>query len=133
MIKLRECLVPHNPPYSYGDCIRACVATLADDDSLPHLFGSAQPSEAWAALKKHLKSKGKNLVLFPLDAQENPFDFMAENNENVPYMLLCETAAGGHAIIGYNDQILHDPAWNKGSAIKGPLPNMGCWILGVVA
>ena len=131
MLKIRNCKVIHNPPHSYGDCIRACLASLADDDDTPHLFGTHSSNEAWNAVQRYLKSKGKNLILFPIEADKNPFDFMLENNQEVPYMLLARTLTGDHAVLCINDEILRDPSVKGPQKIIGP-HSSGFWIIGVV-
>lgn len=127
----RFCKVKHHPPESYSDCIRACVATLTDDDSVPHTFNVPPDSDAapcWVELRAYLASRGKNIVLFAHDY--DPREFMKCNNPDVPYMLLHSNSFGPHAVICINDELVHDPAWATLS-ITGPMP-MGIWITAVI-
>ncbi len=126
----RMCLSLHNPPKSYGDCIRACVATLTDDDNIPHVFDDREAEECWAELREYLATKGKFLAIFGL-VNEHPFEFMKDTNKDVPYILLCQMETGeDHALLCKNDKIIHNPAYYK-SAIKGP-HSSGYWALCVI-
>ena len=124
----RMCLSLHNPPKSYGDCIRACVATLINEDDVPHVFGEQEPEESWRLLREYLATKGKFLAIFSTD---ETFEFMKENNRDVPYMLLCQMETGeDHALVCKNDKVIHNPAYYK-SAIKGK-HSCGFWIICVI-
>lgn len=106
-MKPRNCTVPHNPPFSYGDCLRACVATLIDSDDVPHVFDSRPILESWSALREWLRLQGKTLSIFPLDEHA---EFMSENNQDIPYILICATMNGNHAVVCRNGKIVHDPS-----------------------
>ena len=121
------CQVEHNPPESYGDCVRACVATLIDRDDVPHTYDGINSMKAWADLRKYLAEHGKTLALFQI---EEPFTSMAENNPGIAYMLLCRTAYADHAVVCRNDSIIHDPSHSQ-SEIVGE-HSLGCWIVGII-
>lgn len=124
------CLSLHKPPVSYGDCIRACIATLIDDDNVPHTFQGQEPEESWKELRLYLASKNKFIAVFGLEDQ-HPFEFMKENNENIPYILLCGMENGeDHTLICKNDKIIHNPAYYK-VPIKGK-HSCGYWIIGII-
>lgn len=130
----RKCLVKHNPPESYGDCIAACVASLIDRDDVPHYFigdDIETPDAllaAYAKLRDYLRGHGKFLAVFPC---EDHIDFMLSNNPNVPYMLWCSTSNGGtHCVICMNGKRIHDPAWYA-HEITGPLPQ-GYYLIGII-
>lgn len=125
----RMCMTVHNPPKSYGDCIRACIATLADDDRVPHVFNDETPAEeSWHQIRSYLKSVGKFLFLVGVD---DPFDETGENNPSIPYMLICGTNNGNHAVICKNGVVVHNPAYYK-SEITGPPAGSDEWVIGVV-
>lgn len=124
----RMCLTLHNPPKSYGDCIRACVATLTNDDDVPHVFDERDADICWRELRAYLATKGKTLVIFTMD---EPFEEMKEINSDTSYMLIGGTANGSnHAVICKNDEIIHNPAYYS-SQIVGPT-DAGWWIVGVI-
>ena len=126
-MKPRYCQVIHNPPQSYGDCVRACLATLTDDDGIPHVFDERPPEESWKQIRAYLATKGKKLLVFTLESLED----MAETNPDIPYMLLGKQVFGGlHAVVGMNGKILHDPA-----AVKRDItvhPELNAFVLFVV-
>ena len=122
----RICTVKHNPPDSYGDCIRACIGTILDRDDVPHMFNPPTP-DSWARLREWLKTIGKNIALFGVD---DHVETMRENNPDVPYMLLCGIADGDHAVVCRGGEVIHDPAWWR-TAITGP-HSMGFYVIGIV-
>lgn len=131
----RICTVKHNPPESYGDCVRACIATLLDRDDVPHVFKGADIRQeknmmaAWAELRKWMAEHKKFLALFPA---EDHVDFMLSNNPDVPYILWCHTSDGNdHTVLCKNGKVIHDPAWYR-SEIIGPLSTTGFYIIGIV-
>lgn len=128
----RICTVKENPPESYGDCIRACVATILDRDDVPHTFDGRLPEEAWNALREWLAPLKKTIVLFPTEYDDEFKSFMRRENFNVPYILLHRTFRGGdHAIVCRNGERIHDPAWYR-SDIAGP-HSIGCYIVAIIA
>ncbi len=127
-MKPRFCEVPHNPPWSFGDCIRACVATLIDRDDVPHVFDIRPVRLSWITLRKYLKQHGKFIALFAID--QDHARFMTDENADVPYILLGSTESGGdHAVIYRDGKSIHNPS--------GDLPivaphSEGFYIIGIV-
>jgi hypothetical protein len=100
-----------------SDCVRACLATLTDDDDVPHVFDGREAILAWQALRDYLATKGKKLAAFCID----DLQYMAEENEGIPYMLLGKQVFGGlHAVVGMNGKVIHDPAAVKRDLTKHP-------------
>jgi len=98
-MKPRYCQVPHNPPHSYGDCIRACIATMIDRDDVPHTFDGADNEKSWYDLRSYLKSHGKNIALFIYEG-DDPMDWMREVNHDITYMLMgSDKHKVNHAIV----------------------------------
>lgn len=124
----RVCQVKHAPPASYGDCIRACIATIIDRDDVPHVFDGRSGEEAWSALRQYLKELKR--CLFVINVEENPFQFMGTNNPDIPYMLLCSAGGADHAVVCVGSDVFHDPAWYK-SLITGPT-SQGFYIIAIV-
>lgn len=123
------CKIPHNPPRTYGDCIRACVASIIEADDVPHGFHTpADAEKAWDILRNYLKKKRMGLCVFPLE--ENPFEFMAENNPDILYLLMAKTRFGDHCVVCRNDIIVHDPSPDP-LEITGK-HSSGFWVVGVV-
>lgn len=115
------------------DCIRACIASLTDDDNVPHVFGvDIEAEKSWADLRHYLASKGRKLAMFAIaDMNE-----MAENNPGIPYMLICTTGLmrESHAVVGMDGKVIHDPAWNSRQIDKYRDADSGeeFWIVGIV-
>lgn len=108
-MNFRMCQTDHNPPHSYGDCVRASMATLLDDDNFPHVFDEREPEESWRIIREYLATKGKKLAVFQIE----DIATMAEDCPDIPYMLCCSTIIGGHAVVGMNGKVIHDPAYAK--------------------
>jgi len=128
----RTCLVRHDPPNSYGDCVRACVATLIDRDDVPHVFDSRPGEEAYAALREYLAQHGKNLFLVGLPDDltlDEILQGLEMNNPGMAYMLFCDSGGSNHAIVCANGKVFHDPNWYK-QQITGP-SSIG-WVIGVI-
>lgn len=120
IVNPRFCTVKNEPPHSYGDCIRACIGTILDRDDVPHCFDSRILKDgkedgdlvvlAWGDLRAWLKTIKKSIAVFPV---EDHVEFMRSQNEGVPYVLLCGTHRGNHAVLCQNGNVIHDPAWIK--------------------
>ena len=52
-----HCITKHNPPHSYGDCLRACVATILDFDALdvPNFADAGVDADAQVAIELALQ------------------------------------------------------------------------------
>ena len=118
----------HNPPHSFGDCTRACVASLAEDENVPHTFDTRSPENSWAAMRKYLHSKGKFLVLWDVESTTA----LVYNNPDIHVMILGATESGvDHAMIYRNGKPIHNPSKNKEDVIVKP-HSCGNYIIGVV-
>lgn len=124
----RVCQVKHDPPRSYGDCIRACLATMLDRDDVPHVFDGRENEQSWYDLRAWLKSIKR--TLFIADLAENPFEFMGQNNPDIPYMLFCSSGNCDHAVVCEGNKVIHNPAWYK-QKIDGP-HSLGVWIVCII-
>ena len=120
------CQVKNDPPHSYGDCLRACVASLLDMETLsvPHfVHDGCAPEMTFQRLREWLVGRGLVPMMSGYPASETPDEllhFMGETNPCVHYILL----SANHAVVCYGDKIVHDPAW-----VKSPLtPPTDMWI-----
>lgn len=123
----RVCTVKDSPPHSYGDCIRACIASILDRDDVPHVFDGRPPLDAWKDLRAWLTTQNKIIAVFPVDDHAG---FMRENNPGVPYILLHGTLRGDHAVICRDGEIIHDPAWYR-CGVAGP-HSLGFYIIAIL-
>ncbi len=120
------CHVKNDPPHTYGDCLRACVASLLDMSfkDVPHFVeDGCEPEITYERLRNWLS----NYMLVPMfngyAASETPDDvlhFMGETNPGVYYILF----SADHAVVCCNDQIVHDPAWVRARLV----PPSDMWI-----
>lgn len=134
MSRYRTCIVKHNPPESYGDCVRACIASILDRDDVPHYYDGRPLTEVHEATRKWLM---ENVGLAPffttLEADatlEEVLAYVATNNPDSFYLLMCQTEAGDHCVLCKGDKVVHDPAWYR-TAIKGA-HSLGVWVVMVL-
>jgi len=132
------CRVKHDPENgTYGDCLRACVATILDFDAeqVPHFAdGNASAREVYDALTNWLSTF--NLVPFyscyPGSAsRDDMLEMMGELNPTATYMLFGSTVSGDHVVVCQGGQVVHDPAW-YGTGLIGPGSNT-FWTVVVIA
>lgn len=127
-MKPRYCEVPHDPPHSYGDCIRACVATIIDRDDVPHVFDDDNIEEGWRSMRSYLASHGKFMAIFAID--DEPHEFMRDNNANIPYILIGSSLGKvDHAVVCRDDRVIHDPGY---TAITQP-HSQGFYVVIIIA
>jgi len=108
-----KCAIKHDPPNSYGDCLRACVASILDLPSkdVPHFYESGEhPDVAMTKMDEFLETKG--LTYVPMQAPnmatvQSMLEMIAINLFNNHYIILTD----GHAVVCKGDKIVHDPAW----------------------
>lgn len=109
------CMTRHDPPSSYGDCVRACVATLLglDTRDVEHFTRDGCNGDTMIQrMREWLAPCGLVPFIVSLDATETPthesvLQVMQTENPDVPYILLT----AGHAVVCRNGTVEHDPAW----------------------
>jgi hypothetical protein len=132
------CRVKHDPENgTYGDCVRAVVASLMDMDTedVPHFYGNGEDGTAgMKALADWLRPQGFVPFWSAFDGSiplEQILASMQIQNPDVYYMLNGAQACGGsHVVVCRGDRIVHDPAWIK-SPIIGPVD--GWYVVMVIA
>lgn len=130
------CQVKNNPPDSYGDCVRACVASVLELEAreVPHFYETGDGELAFELMREFLREHGLIPAYFPVSGEaslQDVLEFMNDHYANVDYLMFCETNAGNHCVVGHNDVIIHDPAWVR-SQIIGP-HSQGVWIIIILA
>lgn len=126
------CRVRHDPPNSYGDCLRACIASLLDMDIelVWHFADSGRSFDSTIErLREWLKGNRPGssfwLTHFPsTTSQQDLQNWIAERNPDVHYLLFSED----HVVIGYNNKVVHNPAWYKTPLV---VPSE-VWTIGVI-
>ena len=131
-----QCMVNHNPPFSYGDCVRACVASLLElpTEEVRHFFkDGCDGATGQARMSEWLLERSYAPFFVHTDGAQSlaeVLQYMAVNNPNVFYMLFGSTESGGHVVIGRGGEIVHNPAWTGGQLV-GPQSN-GFWTICVL-
>lgn len=140
------CRTAHEPPTSYGDCLRACIATVMDLDTeqVPHFADmAATGQEALASARRWLASRGFTVACFALPGSEPLADvlvYMEEMNPTVTWLLFGSTAPLGtpptnlHVSVCQGGRVVHDPSWVP-TSIKQPYTEGGesIWQIWVVS
>lgn len=109
------CYVKNDPPNSYGDCIRACIASLLDlpTTDVPHFVrDGCAPEVTYQRIRDWLATRGIVPMLSGFAASPTPepiLNFMGETNPGVYYVLM----SADHAVVCLGGEIVHDPAWVK--------------------
>lgn len=132
------CRVAHNPPASYGDCLRCAVASMLNVDDVelvPHFMASGDDIIGDLLLRSWLLERGKRPFIVALPGNltlQQIFAMMADGNPDIEYMLFCTCGADrtDHVVICKNDEVIHDPAVFPAS-ITGPASN-GLWVVMVL-
>lgn len=132
-----QCMVKHDPPNSYGDCLRACVASLLELGTcdVPHfLHDGCSGAVAQQRMTDWLLERKLQPFFIHLDGSSMTLaellHHMETSNPNAHYMLFGSTRDGGHVVIARGGEIVHNPAWD-GARIVGPQPD-GFWSICVL-
>lgn len=131
------CRVSHKPPEQYGDCLRACIASIMDRDAetVPNFAdGGVDAITAWQLVRSWLAPQGLSVFItnYPPEPLDDLLAMMQESNPDCHYILFGNTAEGmAHCVVGKGGKIVHNPAW-VGCSIVGPLSE-GAWSVWVIA
>ena len=137
------CRSPHRPPSSYGDCLRACIATVMDIDwqDVPH-FADAGVSGAQSRAAARQWLNGHRLTVTAFAMPDEPLDavlhWMETENPDTTWLLFGSTArpgspdsGGDHVVVCQGGEVVHDPAWIP-TSIK-QVGSCGYWEIWVVS
>lgn len=116
-----DCMVNHNPPDTWGDCVRACVASILDLGSpdVPHFYHDGCEGDIGVLrLTTWLNERGQAPVFmayqddgFTLDAF---LTLISPHLGNAHYMLVGRQASGeSHAVVCHGDKVVHNPSWSR--------------------
>jgi hypothetical protein len=137
MITNLMCTVKHDPPNTYGDCFRACVASLLSFSSIndvPHFYRDGDDNRGLAEFKGWLSGHASMRPFYTAIGGaatiDDVFAMMAGVNADIEYLLFCQCGGENHVLICKNDKIIHDPSWYR-SKITGPCDN-GYWVIMVL-
>ena len=133
------CSLKHNPDAGiYGDCLRACVATILDRsiDTVPHFFNDGcDANTANVRLRIWLDQYGYKPFFcgYPGDVTfAGLLDMMADINPTTHYILYGrDEGDGDHVVVCRGGKMVHNPAWVPGPLI-GP-GSHGFWTVLVIS
>lgn len=132
------CRVKHEPETGkYGDCLRACVASVLelDAEAVPH-FAEDEPGPEIAnkRLTDFLVSRKLAPFWASYDASatvDDVLSYQAIQNPEAVYLLFGRTESGGdHVVICKGGEIVHDPAWYRSPMIAPG--SCGAWVVMVI-
>lgn len=122
---------------SYGDCVRACIASILelDGDAVPHFFhDNCDGQTGNARITTFLQPLGLApfLVNYPGSlTRDDILEMMAVLNGNAYYLLFGRTDTGDHVVVCHGGKQVHNPSW-----IASPLVaagEHGYWTVMVLA
>lgn len=121
-----NCQIKHSPENgTYGDCLRACVASILELDSndVPHfLHDNCNTETMIERMKEFLKPRSLKPFWLFFDGEsvemQDVLNHMAKINSGIYYMLYGATESGDHVVIAHNDKIVHNPSWINAPFVK---------------
>lgn len=133
-----QCMVIHNPPNTYGDCVRACIASILEMGSpdVPHFYhDGCDGEEGTLRIINWLKPQGLAWCLTAWSG-DVPLDEMlthAGYNTNGAHYILFGGTDGGvdHVVVCQHDKQVFNPTWG-GISITGP-NSANQWTYAVIA
>lgn len=126
------CQIRHDPPNDqWGDCLRACIATVLDlpHDDVPHFADHGRNSDAaFKLMRTWAKQRGlaPYLAAYPATSLSELLDMQRTLNPDSVYVLFGGTSDGtDHCVVCRGGEVVHNPAW-YGSSLVGPT-SAGWW------
>ena len=134
-MKYHTGIVKHDPPNSYGDCLRASVACILNRPSVHdvhHFYhDGCDGKTGMARLRAYCKSIGFIPWMNYFDGQcslAEILEFMSVQNPDINYLLFGSTSCKtDHVVICRNDKVIHNVAW-AGNQIVAPSTD-GAWFV----
>jgi len=133
-----SCRIKHNPPDSYSDCVRACVATILEREDVPHTFlGETEESaiQGWLSLREWLKPLGYTIFITGYEefwTVDKLMDFMEGNNSEGVYILIGRSEKGdNHAVVCKGGKVYYDPSWYREKLVKAA--DTGYWLVATIS
>lgn len=135
-MRYEHCRVSHNPEAgSYGDCIRACIASLLDLDAekVPHFaYDNASAETVRERMDDYLAGYGLKTWWTHYPPDIDRAELLEMLSGGIPYMLMGASPDGiDHVVICCNGKVVHDPAWYPSTPVKGG--SHGAWSVVVLA
>lgn len=133
-----HCRVRHDPDAgTYGDCVRACVASILelDAEKVPHFYHDNCDTEiARRRIDEFLDGRGLCSFITGYDdvgGLGHVLQHMEIMNPDCYYMLFGQTAETGHVVVCKGGKVVHNPAWFPAPLVKPT--ESGYWVVMVLA
>ena len=132
--------IKHKPDEGlYGDCHRACIASILELDiiEVPHFFENGDEEGLGkfdSDIREWFKKRGMSYLTFGYETDlQTVLNTMKELNPDIYYILGgCSPLGVGHSVVCLNDEIVHDPSNRKPPYITGPMPDSGWYWVDVI-
>jgi hypothetical protein len=125
------CLTRHDPAAGqYGDCVRACIASIMElpTGKVPHFIdthGEIDISQLnlWFARRGYAPF----WVAYPGEwTLDQLLSAQSTVNPGVHYVLFGGVSEGNHAVVCKGGAVVHNPAW-YGGTLTGPVHDLNVW------
>ena len=131
-----NCTVKDDPANgSYGDCVRACVASVLEmeSDEVPHFYHDGDGEAGFERMRFWLAPERiPAYFTMPGDKPLNwAIGYVGGAYDDAPFMLFCSSGGADHCIAVDEKGEIHNPAWYK-APIDGP-HSSGVWIVIILA
>ena len=117
----KRMLCEHNPPESYGDCFRACLASILEiePEVVPH-FAADFDDVTWISeVNKYLMQFNVGIISVSFNDNNNFETFGLKNI----YHIICGKSprfpSENHAVVGRDGKIVYNPSLSK-EGLLGP-------------
>jgi hypothetical protein len=102
--------VAHNPPGSYGDCYRTCIACVLDVDpeEVPH--PGREGGERWDALTAEVDRWLADRNLYIVQLKDKPEVFERHCDYFGYHLIAGQSPRGGHYCVGLGGKVVHNPS-----------------------
>ena len=115
-MKKTDMSILHNPAKGeYGDCFRACIASLLEMDiqDVPHFLDGENPYRWYEELSAWLGNMGLSYFDHPVDEPGiNKWEHLFSTINTPIYHEMCGKSPRGnfdHSVIGCNGKVVFDP------------------------
>lgn len=132
------CRVKDDPENkSYGDCVRACVASILemDGDTVPHFFhDNCDGTTGNKRICNFLKPLGYAPFMINYDGnipRDDLMEMMTVLNRDTYYVLFGMTDTGDHAVVYRGGKQAHNPSWVGSPIVRAG--SHGMWSVLVIA
>ena len=125
----------HNPPHSYGDCFRACIASLLETDAPHVLHDNCSAERQRQRIDVWLAPRGLAFIEFPIAAKGvgtalHVADVLTKYS-GVHYMLSGQSRHDrGHYVVCRGGEVVHNPT--PAIKVTKPFPDGYFW-MGIIA